>query len=252
MPQPDEHYTPGYNASSVAFMTNRTATTHAQFFLGELLPGRSLLDLGCGPGSITLGLAALVAPGAVVGIDAGSDQLAQGERNAAAAGLGNVTFRSGSCYELALADQSFDLVFSHALFEHLADPLAALGEAFRVLKPGGRIGLCSPDWQGFLLAPSSTHVDKALAVYTLRQRSNGGDPYVGRKLGELLAEAGFTDVWSDARYERYQEAQQVTEYLARQLDDSDDKAEARSLRTWAEQPGAMFAQAWVSAVATRP
>jgi SAM-dependent methyltransferase len=247
-----ELYTPGHTGSAIAFMAGRSAETHARFFLPHLTAGMTLLDVGCGPGSITVGLAAAVAPGAVIGVDQGADQLDEAGNRARSAGVRNVQFRAASCYDLPLTDHSVDRVFSHALLEHLSDPARALAEIRRVLRPGGMVGLCCPDWGGFLLAPHSTALDSALDAYRQLQESNGGDPYIGRKLGGYLAAEGFSQVRMDARYERYSSASHIASYLAIQLDAASQSTHARTLNEWASEPTAMFAQAWVSATATSP
>jgi hypothetical protein len=101
------------------------------------------------------------------------------------------------------------------------------------------------------LAPASSELVAATAAYAEMQRANGGNLYVGRHLGDLLGDAGFTGVWLDARYERYLSARVIADYLAEQLLDDGQVQHAETLRSWAEHPRAMFAQAWVSAVAAR-
>lgn len=248
----DERYTPGLSRSSVAFMANRSAETHASFFLPHLSTGLSVLDLGCGPGSITAGLAMAVAPGPVTGIDQGAEQLDQARDRCARLGLDNVRFEHGSCYRIPLPGQSVDRVFSHALLEHLTDPHRALTEMRRVLRPGGIAGVCSPDWGGFILSPPSAELDQALHAYQELQRRNGGDPLAGRKLGMRLADAGFTQIRTDARYERYTGSIHIASYLAAHLADAGQPAHAHTLDAWAARPGAMFAQAWISATAINP
>lgn len=246
-----EHYTPGRTTTAVAFMANRRVETHGGFFLPHLAAGMSVLDVGCGPGQITVGLATAVAPGPVLGVDQGAEQLALGRDLAAQEGLSYLRFEAGSCYELPLPDDSVDRVFSHALLEHLAEPVNALREAHRVLRPGGVVGVCSPDWGGFILTPPSTEVDAALEAYQQLQRGNGGDPLAGRRLGTHLVTAGFDRIRLDAHYERYLNTERITHYLATQLDDAGNNAHAETLRSWATDPTAMFAQSWVTATATR-
>jgi ubiquinone/menaquinone biosynthesis C-methylase UbiE len=176
-----ENYTPGYTLNAVDFMSRRTAESHAAFFLPRLKPGLRLLDCGCGPGGITVGLAQRVSPGEVIGIDLGGAQLERARQRASETGV-RVTFREASVYALPFAEAAFDAVFSHALFEHLAEPLKALAEIRRVLKPDGCVGLRSPDWGGFVLHPWSDPVAEALADYQALQRANGGDVLAGRKL----------------------------------------------------------------------
>ena len=137
---PTDEYVPGYSAPMVNFMSQRTAETHAGFFLPHLQPGSCVLDAGCGPGTITLGLARKVDPGHVIGIDIEESQFEQARAVARSEGL-NVEFRKESVYQLPFKDQQVDAVFSHALLDHLSDPAAAIAEFRRVLKRGGVIGL---------------------------------------------------------------------------------------------------------------
>ncbi len=244
----NDTYTPCYSERSVSFMAGRTVATHGAFFLPYLDPGLDLLDLGCGPGSITIGLAQRVTPGRVTAVDADATQVELAA--AALRGIGVTDARAlvAGADALPLDDESVDRVFSHALLEHVPNPIAVLRETHRVLRPGGVIGVCSPDWSGFLLAPFPDEVDEAIRLYTARQRANGGNPEVGHDLGELLDQAGFSDVHVDARYERYPDSTHIADYLADQLDGRGHAEHATALREWGRGPRVMFAQAWVSAV----
>ena len=222
-----------------------------------------MLDCGCGPGTITAGLATAVAPGRVVGIDLGESQIALATTRAAEQGLRNTEFKVGNIYELSFDAGTFDAVFAHAVFEHLSDPIRALREVRRVLKPGGVVGVCSPDWGGFLIFPTPPMLEEAITFYKRLQAQNGGNPNVGRELGALLREAGFARIKVTASYECYENRQAIAEYLALRLEaapavdgaaklgevDNTQIAErVTALRTWSKHPDSLFAQAWVAAV----
>lgn len=243
-----ESYTPGHTANASDFMAKRSLESHGQFFQEHLTPGVAVLDCGCGPGTITLGIARAVHPGPVTGVDFGASQIERAIARATADGVANATFRAADCYALPFESNTFDRIFSNALLEHLSDPVRAVTEMHRVLRPGGIIGLCAPDWGGFLLSPPSEQLARAIEAYTGLQRRNGGDVHVGRKLGAHLASAGFDAVQMSARYECYPAREFIGEYLALQLDQQGDAQSARTLRDWSKVEGGMFAQAWVAAV----
>jgi SAM-dependent methyltransferase len=241
-------YTPGHDRDATEFMALRTLASHGEFFRACLSTGLSVLDCGCGPGTITLGIANAVAPGRVAGVDFAESQVEQARSNAAQQGVNNVDFQTADCYRLPFPDDSFDRVFCHAVLEHLGEPVRALCELHRVLKPSGIIGVCSPDWGGFLLAPHSRELSHAIEAYTALQVRNGGDVDVGRKLGVHLAEAGFREIVLSARYECYRSLGSIGEYLAAQLEREGDQGSAETLRSWSTNRGGMFAQAWVAAI----
>jgi ubiquinone/menaquinone biosynthesis C-methylase UbiE len=253
----DETYTPGYSANASDFMAQRRASTHAAFFTPRLRPGMRLLDCGCGPGTLTVDLAEFIAPGEAVGVDREATQVEAARTLARERGV-NARFEAASVYELPFPDGQFDVAFSHALFEHLGEPLTALGEIKRVLKSGGFAGLRCPDWGGFLIHPSSELLDQAITFYKDLQAANGGDVTAGRKLGSWLRQAGFQNVAISAAYEIYREPARIAEYLARQIEVAPDaRPEAASehqinmaaeLRRWSTDPDALFAQAWCEAV----
>jgi ubiquinone/menaquinone biosynthesis C-methylase UbiE len=193
-------YTPGYSAPVLSLMVERRANTHAAFFLPYLRPGWKLLDAGCGPGTITLGLAEKVAPGRVIGIDMESSQYVGSAEEAKRQGI-NVEFRQANVYELPFPDTFFDAVFSHALLEHLSDPLAALTELHRVLKPGGLIGVRAGDLGGILVDSESDGPAEGLASYLANREKDSGDTQAGRKLGRLLRKTGFAVEKMTASYD---------------------------------------------------
>jgi len=233
-------------------MARRTLASHGAFFMPHLQLGVSLLDCGCGPGSITVGIAARIDPGEVIGVDFAPAQIARARQVAARDGRRNVRFETGNVYSLPFESGRFERVFSHALIEHLADPQRALCEMYRVLAPEGVIGVCSPDWGGFLLSPPSPALSRAVGAYMALQSGNRGNVQVGRNLGLYLAEAGFDAVQLSARYECYDPREPIAEYLGQQLDEAGDAASASVLRDWSKEKSGMFAQAWVSAVARKP
>lgn len=189
-----EHYSNAANPNYEARLARHSAQETAPFFLKELQPGMRVLDCGCGPGAITVGLAEAVAPGDVVGVDIQQSQVDMGRRLAVERGTGNVAFQQGSIYELPFPDASFDAVSAFHLLFHLREPMRALREMRRVLKPSGVIGIRDPDGGGSVFEPWSA---SAAAVFECNRRGhefNGGDPAFGRKQRRLLYEAGFERV----------------------------------------------------------
>jgi 2-polyprenyl-3-methyl-5-hydroxy-6-metoxy-1,4-benzoquinol methylase len=128
-----EVHTHGYSPRVPAYMAARTATREAGFLLPYLHAGMRVLDCGCGPGSITMDLARMVAPRQVEGINIGETQIASAEAGSLERGLTNVHFQVGTVYELPFPAGSFDVVFANTVTQHLSDPVRAQREMCRVL-----------------------------------------------------------------------------------------------------------------------
>jgi ubiquinone/menaquinone biosynthesis C-methylase UbiE len=187
----EKAYAFGYSPAAIAMMESRSAEANAGFFLEHLTPGMHVLDIGCGPGSITVGLAEAVAPGEVVGVDIEPSQVALGRERAASLGLENCRFETGSVYELPLADDSVDAVFGHTILMQFSDAEPVLEEVKRVLKPGGIVGFREIDVGASLFHSEQSALRQVL--WTLRHAvlHNDGNPDVGRSLPTILARAGF-------------------------------------------------------------
>ena len=247
-----ERYTLGYDASALAFVSRRTLESHGAFFIPHLRLGMQVLDAGCGPGSMTQGIAAHIGAGRVIGVDMSESQVQLAARRAVEHGASNAEFRTGNVYALPFADAQFDALFSHALLEHLREPVRAMREFLRVLKPGGVMGVATPDWSGFLVAPPSAALEGALEAFKALQDGNGGDVNTGHKLSQLALDAGFDAVTLQARYENYRPLSIIADLLTAQLEQAGQAEHARTLRAWERTPHAMFAQAWVACVGYRP
>ncbi len=247
-----DRYTPGHTSNAVDFMARRTLVSHGAFFIPILADGMSVLDCGSGPGTITCGIAEHIPSGRVVGVDNDKSQVKLATEMARSRHLPNLEFRLASAYELPFRAESFDAVFSHALIKHLGNPEGAISEFRRVLRPGGTIGLTSPDWGGFLFAPPSEELSAAIGGYEDLLTSNGGDPYAGLKLGQLLENVGFEAITMKARYEVYESLEFIGEYLALQLESAGEAQHAAFLRKWAKAPSGMFAQAWGTCTGRKP
>src|ERR671932_675226 len=100
-----ESYTPGHTASASDFMARRSLQSHGEFFSSHLTPGVSVLDCGCGPGTITLGIARAVQPSPVTGVDFGASQIERATARATAEGVSNATFCVADCYDLPVRGQ---------------------------------------------------------------------------------------------------------------------------------------------------
>jgi len=187
-------YTHGHQESVLRSHQWRTAENSAGYLLNVLKPHMKILDVGCGPGTITADLAERVPDGSVTGLDAEPSVLEKARDVARDRGLANLEFSTGDVYALGYPDDTFCVVHAHQVLQHLGDPVAALREMKRVCKPGGFVAFRDADYGGMTWYPRSPGLDEWLALYRQVARGNGGDPDAGRRLHGWAREAGFTDV----------------------------------------------------------
>lgn len=188
-------YVHGHHRSVLDSHGARTAANSAAYLLPHLRPGMRVLDLGCGPGTITLDLAEIVGPeGGVVGVDAVEVPLAAARTIAAARGDTTTVFEVADAYTLPFEDDSFDVGHAHQVLQHLADPVAALRELARVVRPGGLVAVRDADYGSMSWHPASEGLDRWLDVYRRTARLAGGEPDGGRHVLAWVHAAGLTDV----------------------------------------------------------
>ncbi|MCV7377668.1 SAM-dependent methyltransferase [Mycobacterium alsense] len=187
-------YTHGHHESVLRSHQRRTAEDSAAYLLPHLRPGMSVLDIGCGPGTITADIAARVAPGAVVAVDRVADVLAVARAESRGRDLSNVTFATADVHRLDFPDDAFDIVHAHQVLQHVADPVGALREMRRVCRPGGIVAARDADYAGFTWFPQIDALDLWRDLYRRAARANGGEPDAGRRLLSWALDAGFADV----------------------------------------------------------
>ncbi|MDX3517151.1 class I SAM-dependent methyltransferase [Streptomyces scabiei] len=187
-------YTHGHHESVLRSHTWRTAANSAAYLLGSLKPDMKVLDIGCGPGTITADLAALVPEGHVTGVDHAPGILEQARATAAGRGLDNVDFAVADVHALDFPDDTFCVVHAHQVLQHVGDPVQALREMLRVTRPGGLIAVRDSDYAAMTWFPHSPGMDDWLELYRRVARANGGEPDAGRRLKSWALRAGLTDI----------------------------------------------------------
>jgi SAM-dependent methyltransferase len=262
-------YTHGHHESVLRSHTWRTAENSAAYLMPHLRPGLTVLDVGCGPGTITADLAQLVAPGRVIGLDASPDVIAQAESHAAERGVHNAEFEVGDLFDLHYDDATFDVVHAHQVLQHLADPVAALVGLRRILLPGGVLAARDSDYSAFTWAPADPLLDRWRELYLAVTARNGHDARIGPSLLGLAHSAGFADItvsssawtfadpgsrqwwgglWADrVRYSRF--AEQAVDYDMSSTEELEDIA--RAFLRWAASPDGVFVTPHVEVLARR-
>ena len=262
-------YTHGHHESVLRSHTWRTAENSAGYLLDALEAGQRLLDVGCGPGTITVDLANRVAPGNVIGIDAEADVVAQAAELGRQRRVSNVTFTTGDVYGLDFSDASFDVVHAHQLLQHLREPVAALRELRRVLRAHGLLAVRDSDYGAFVWSPPDPMLDRWLELYHQLTLRNGVHADAGRRLFGWVRAAGFSDVrvgssawtfadddsrawWGGLWSDRVQLSSFADQSIAYGLADREELAGiADAWRRWSTRPDGFFAALHCEVLARR-
>lgn len=168
----------------------RTVENSAPYLKPHIKPDMTILDVGCGPGSITVDLASLVPKGRVIGVEYVSDPLDNARELAAERGVTNVEFRVGDIYSLDFPDDHFDIVHVHQVLQHLAEPVKAIQEMRRVTKANGGI-FAARETANFTLYPDTPTL-KAFFDTTFKVvEARGANANSGSYIHTWAEKAGF-------------------------------------------------------------
>lgn len=262
-------YTMGYSDTFQKMLHRRNAESYAAYLLPHLGPGLRVLDLGCGPGTISMGLAQAVAPGELHGIDLEESQIEMARARAAGSSV-NAVFRTGDATDLPYEDETFDVAHGHALLMHVPDTEAVLAEVRRVLKPGGLVAARDMIGASSFSEPDFEGLSAVWTTFSNLLETNGAHPQMGKQLRGAFLKAGFSDVRAGASFECFSTDEDVRfffDYAAgwffspatveaatgrglatrEQFDDW-----RRAMERWKEAPGAFAAIAWGEATGRKP
>lgn len=266
----EQDYTMGYSDEFLQLLRRRSAETHAAHLMPHLKPGHRLLDFGCGPGTISMGLAKAIAPGELHGIDVEKSQIELARAAAKAGGHDNALFHVGDVTDLPFEDESFDAAHCHAVLMHVPDTDAVLAEVKRVLKPGGVIASREFILSSCFMDPNAEEAVPAWNAFGNLLAANGGHPQMGRELKHRFLEAGFQDVQASASFDFFSSTEDVAflhGFIMDWFHSPDVVAVAiklgiatqrqfdewhANLDEWKTLPGAVGAIAFGEATATKP
>jgi ubiquinone/menaquinone biosynthesis C-methylase UbiE len=254
-----DRYAHGHHDSVLRSHRWRTAENSAAYLLPHLRPRDRLLDVGVGPGTITVDLAERLRDGWVTGIDSAEEAVTATRDLASERGVGWITAKLGNVYALAYADDSFDVAHAHQVLQHLSDPVAALTQMRRVVRPGGLVAARDADYDAMTWYPADPRLDRWLVLYSRVARAAGGEPDAARRMRHWAQQAGFRSVtctastwcfaspedvawWSETWAERVVRSAFATQAVEAGLADPAELAElSAGWRWWGDQPDAWFA-----------
>ena len=263
-------YTMGFSEEMLESLRRYTAETSVSYLLPYLRPGLRVLDFGCGPGNISVGLAKAVAPGEMHGVDMDESQIDLARLVARANRQSNAIFHVGDVVDLPFDDGFFDVAHGHNVLMHIPDTGAVLAEVKRVLKPGGVLGCREMICGSSFTHPTFGVLRSAWDMFEDLLAADDGHPQMGKDLKEHVVEAGFTNARTSASFELYDAPGDIAfiyefakkwflspeiveaaiKYGAstRELCDAVDAAYDK----WKDHPGALCGLAFGETVAGRP
>ncbi|MEO5974858.1 MAG: methyltransferase domain-containing protein [Ilumatobacteraceae bacterium] len=184
----NSEYAHGHQAAVLKSHTWRTILNSAQYVVPYIVADSKILDVGCGPGSLTNDFGSKCPQGSVVGVDISEKvvEIAMASEHPA-----NVSFEIVDAYNLPFANNSFDVVHAHQVLQHVSDPVALLTEMSRVVRPTGVIAVRDSQYSEFKWSPKSSELDKWLTTYISIAKFCQGEPDAGRHLENWALEASL-------------------------------------------------------------
>ena len=196
-------YTSGFSEGYLRYLMRHTAEANVAYLLPYLRPGLRVLDVGCGPGTISVGLARAIDPGCLHGVDMEESQIELARRVAEAGGHSNAIFHVGDVTDLPFEDGFFDIAHCHSILQHVPDTKAVLAEVKRVLKPGGILGCREIICGSSFMHPDLGGVGKAWDVFEDLLAADDGHPQMGKDMKGYILEAGFTNIRLTASFDTF-------------------------------------------------
>lgn len=263
-------YTMGYSEDYLRFLSGADVEETIEFLQPYLRPGLRLLDLGCGPGQVSLHLAQVIAPGEMYGIDMEPTQVEMSRRLAAKVGASNARFEVADVAALPFEDGFFDVVNCCDVLAYIPDTSAALSEVWRVLKPGGVVHCREMIIDSCFTHPSNAALRRGWQMFADLMLSDDGHPQMGREIYARLGEAGFTALRASVTVETYAgdyDVERFYELVANWFLSAEMTNAAQSYGTatendfaslyeamiaWKEHPGSMACITFGRAIGVRP
>lgn len=260
MKKQKESYSAGYSSEIINDFQKRTIYKEALFFQKYLNSNMKVLDCGCGPGSISMGIAEFLKDGYIILTDIKKGQLEIAKNEAKRRNLENIEYVQCDIYNLPFENSSFDAVFSHAVLQHLSNPQKAINEMYRVLKPHGVLGIRDDDADSLLIYPYTRRMKSIISYIKRLIPNNDGNPNIGKKYKEFLTRAGFKhiictascgyDSDSDSIHNRADVALKLIEKAGQEFQMSIEKVEKmkKDIKKWRDSPFSFSCITWCEGI----